>query len=515
MQQAGSAAPPTGLIHVCLSAVTLQDAMQTDMKTPLLLSSASDASEPLPQSAGGPAVGIIGSGDFARSLAIRLAACGFRVVVGSRDPDRIARGLFPDGVELRSQREAAAGADRVVFAAVYPEHYHTLVGLREQLAGKVLVDVSNAARLNGGAPSNAERLAELFPKSSVVKGFNVVSAWALQAGAHDGSRQVLVCSDCPPSKAAVLQLARRLGFAPVDLGGLRASRDIEEAPLVLFPSWGGAVLTTFLLFLFFYGYSFVRRVLLPYLDKGENNFYQLPLVTVNETLPAVALVTLALVYLPGLAAAVVQLGRGTKYKRFPGWLDRWLCRRKQLGLLSFLCASLHAVYSMCLTLRRAAGYTLLNAAYRQVRAGVENSWVEQQVWRSDLYLSCGILGLGVLTLLAITSLPSVGNALNWREFTFVQSGLGYAALTLSVTHTLFFGWDFAFFPGAYPYYLPPLYLLALVLPCTVLVGRVVLALPCLAFRLAKIRRGWESAGHRPPMNQEPPEVDPPQICGDV
>lgn len=68
----------------------------------------------------------------------------------------------------------------------------------------------------------------------------------------------------------------------------------------------------------------------------------------------------------GLVAALLQLGRGTKYQRFPGWLDGWLCRRKQLGLLSFLCAGLHAVYSLCLTLRRAAGYTLLNAAYRQV-----------------------------------------------------------------------------------------------------------------------------------------------------
>ncbi|XP_035532524.1 metalloreductase STEAP3-like [Morone saxatilis] len=380
---------------------------------------------------------------------------------------------------------------------------------------KVLVDVSNATRLKGGGQSNAERLAELFPKSQVVKGFNVVSAWALQAGAHDGSRQVLICSDCSDSKAAVLQLTRRLGFSPVDVGGLCASRDIEEAPLMLFPSWGGPILATFLLFLFFYGYSFVRHILLPYLDKGENSFYQLPLVTVNEALPAVALVTLALVYLPGLLAAVLQLGRGTKYKRFPRWLDSWLCGRKQLGLLSFLCAALHAVYSVCLALRRAAGYTLLNAAYRQVKAGVENSWVEQQVWRSDLYLSCGILGFGVLALLAVTSLPSVGNALNWREFTFVQSGLGYAALTLSVMHTLFFGWDFAFFPFAYPYYLPPVYLLALILPCTVLVGRIFLALPCITWRLAKIRRGWESARHRPPNIQEPAEVDPPRSSGDV
>ncbi|XP_037644747.1 metalloreductase STEAP3 [Sebastes umbrosus] len=507
--------------------------MQSDMKTPLLSGCAPEASDPMktsllsrcapgaseppPRCVEGPVIGIIGSGDFSRSLALRLVAGGFRVVVGSRDPDRVARGLFPDGLKLGSQREAVDSAERLVFAAVYPEHYCTLVGLSERLAGKVLVDVSNATRLNSGERSNAERLAELFPKSRVVKGFNVISAWALQAGAHDGNRQVPICSDCSDSKDVVFQLARRLGFSPVDKGGLCASRDIEEAPLVLFNSWGSSIMATFLFFLFFYGYNFLKHILLPYLDKGENNFYQLPLVTVNETLPAVSLVTLALVYLPGLLAAVLQLGRGTKYMRFPLWLDCWLCSRKQLGLLSFLCAGLHAVYSMCLTLRRAAGYTLLNTAYHQVKAGVENSWVEQQVWRSDLYLSSGILGFGALSLVAITSLPSVGNALNWREFTFVQSGLGYAALTLSIMHTLFFGWDFAFFPVAYQYYLPPVYLLALILPCIVLVGRIFLVLPCLMFRLEKIRRGWESTRHRPRNNQESgsTDVDPSQNFGDV
>lgn len=110
--------------------------------------------------------------------------------MGSHNPNRVARHLFPDGVELQSQREAVDCADRVVFAAVYPERYYTLVELRERLAGKVLVDVSSASRLNSEEQSNAERLGELFPKSRVVKGFNVISAWALQTGAHDGSRQV-------------------------------------------------------------------------------------------------------------------------------------------------------------------------------------------------------------------------------------------------------------------------------------------------------------------------------------
>ncbi|XP_072300379.1 metalloreductase STEAP3 [Eucyclogobius newberryi] len=467
---------------------------QSDMSSPLL--DPRELAEPLPLSMGDPVVCILGSGDFSRSLSTRLLCCGCRVVVGSRDPGRLSPGLFPGGVELKTQREAlealSEAGGSLVFMAVYPEHYSALLALRPLLSGKTLVDVSNASALKHEGPSNAQTLAQMFPSSSVVKGFNVVSAWTLLTGSYDSSRQVLVCGDCPSSKLSVLSLARRLGFGAVDVGGLSASRAVEEAPLLLFPSWRGPLLVTTLLFLFFYLYSVLRHVLLPYLDQAENNLHHLPMVTVNKALPAVALVTLALVYMPGLFASVLQLHRGTKYKRFPDWLDHWMCVRKQLGLLSFLCAALHAVYSVCLSIRRASGYMILNAAYRQVKAGVADSWVETQVWRSDLYLSSGILGLGVLCVLALTSLPSVGHALNWREFTFVQSGLGYTALALSVAHVLFFGWDFALHPEAYQYYLPPVFLLSVALPCCVLIGRFLLFLPCCALRLNKIRRGWES-----------------------
>uniref|UniRef100_A0A673HVI6 Metalloreductase STEAP3-like n=1 Tax=Sinocyclocheilus rhinocerous TaxID=307959 RepID=A0A673HVI6_9TELE len=432
-----------------------------------------------------PTVAILGSGDFARSLALRLVASGVRVVVGSRCVNRIPSGLFPDAVELRNQEGAVSQAVCLVFMALFPEHYCSLLGLQSALAGKVLVDVSNAAEMNIHGLSNAERLAELFPNSLVVKGFNTVSTWELQTGAHDGSRQVLICSNSTEGKKKVVQLARQMGFHPVDMGGLSAAREIEVAPLRLLPSWSGPVVVTFLLFLFFYGYGVLLGILLPFLAQGHNAFYRLALDLVNESLPAVALVTLALVYFPGLFAAWLQLWSGTKYRRFPSWLDNWLQRRKQLGLLSFLGAALHGVYSLCLPLRRISLHRIVNT----------EPWDELGVWRSELYLSCGVLGLGVLSLLAVTSLPSVGNTLNWREFTFVQSGLGYIALTLSIMHTLFFGWDFAFHIEAYPFYMPPSYLLAVVLPCIVLVCRCFLLLPCIFTRLTRIRRGWESKQH--------------------
>lgn len=90
---------------------------------------------------------------------------------------------------MTSQVEAVGLAD-LVFVAVFPEHHSTLAALKPSLAGKTLVDVSNGSSVNRDGPSNAERLAELFPESSVVKGFNTISAWTLQVGPRDGNRQV-------------------------------------------------------------------------------------------------------------------------------------------------------------------------------------------------------------------------------------------------------------------------------------------------------------------------------------
>ncbi|XP_068446307.1 metalloreductase STEAP3 isoform X2 [Clinocottus analis] len=438
----------------------------------------------------GPVVGILGTGDFSRSLARRLVASGYQVVVGSRNPKRSAA-LFPEEAEVTSQVEAANQAD-LVFVAVFPEHHSTLVDLKPALAGKTLVDVSNGLSINRDGPSNAEQLAELFPESSVVKGFNTISAWTLQVGPRDGSRQILLCSNNSLAKSSVMQLCRRMGFIPVDMGLLSSSLELENLPLRLFPSWRGPVICTLSLFAFFYVYNFLRDVLQPFVTARKSLFYKMPIEVVNATLPAVALVTLSLVYLPGLCGALLQLWWGTKYNRFPCWLDRWLTSRKQLGLCSFFCAALHTIYSLCLPLRKSARFNLL---IESKRVKEEDVWVEAEVWRMELYLSVGIMALGLLSLLAVTSLPSVANTINWREFSFIQSTLGYCALFAATLHTLLYGWDRAFDLARYRFFLPPTFALALVLPIAVLLGRLALLAPCVARRLGQIRRGWEKSRH--------------------
>ncbi|XP_077406960.1 metalloreductase STEAP3-like [Vanacampus margaritifer] len=438
-------------------------------------------------------VGILGTGDFSRSLARRLVASGYQVVVGSRTPKRSAA-LFPEETEVTSQLEAASQAD-VVFVAIFPEHHSTLLELKAVLAGKILVDVSNGLQIKQGGPSHAERLADMFPESFIVKGFNTISAWVLQTGPRDGSRQVFLCSNSSKAKSTAVAMCRKMGFCPVDMGLLSSSVEIENLPLYLFPSWGTPIFITLILFIFFYLYNFVRDVLHPFVTAGKSVFYKMPIETVNVTLPSVALVTLALVYMAGLLAALLQLWRGTKYDRFPDWLDKWLIKRKQFGLCSFLCAAMHAIYSLCLPMRKSARFNLLNAAFKQVKEGVENSWSDEGVWRMELYVSAGILALGLLSLLAITSLPSVADNINWREFSFVQSSLGYCALSMATVHTLLFGWDRAFDPSQYRFFLPPTFIVVLILPVSVLLVRLLLLLPCIAHQLRQIRRGWERSRH--------------------
>lgn len=178
--------------------------------------------------------------------------------------------------------------------------------------------------------------------------------------------QVYICSNNIQARQQVIELARQLNFIPIDLGSLSSAREIENLPLRLFTLWRGPVVVAVSLATFFFLYSFVRDVIHPYARNQQSDFYKIPIEIVNKTLPIVAITLLSLVYLAGLLAAAYQLYYGTKYRRFPPWLETWLQCRKQLGLLSFFFASVHVAYSLCLPMRRSERYLFLNMAYQQV-----------------------------------------------------------------------------------------------------------------------------------------------------
>lgn len=431
---------------------------------------------------------IFGTGDLGRSLGQRLLQTGYRVVYGSRRPHSC--GPLPPGTQAMSH-EAAAKSASLVFICVHREHYDFLEALAPQLQGKVLVDVSNNLKKNLYPEANAEYLQRLIPGAHVVKAFNTLSAWALQNGPSDASRQVYLCGNGAEAKQTVAETATKLGFTIVDRGSLSAARELEDFPLQLFPQWKLPMYLAIGLTAAFFFYLVMRDVVYAYVTQGKDVSFRIMISIANKVFPIVSLIMLSLCYLPGVIAAFLQLYRGTKYKRFPDWLDHWMLCRKQLGLLALALASLHVLYTLIIPIRYYVRSRISAITISQIKENKTSVFDTTMAWRTDSYYSMGVLGFGLYLLLGISSLPSVSNALSWREFSFIQSKLGYLTLFFCTFHTYLYGWDKFLHLSAYKWYTPPGYMLSLVVPSVVLVLRLLLFLPCMDRSLTRIRQGWE------------------------
>ncbi|XP_019647769.1 PREDICTED: metalloreductase STEAP3-like [Branchiostoma belcheri] len=431
-------------------------------------------------------VAILGSGDYSRSLAGRLVRSGFAVVVGSRDPDRNRR-LFPQGAEVTTRQAALSGA-RLVFVAVHRENYPDLQQDRDALAGKILIDVSNNTKLKKDGESNAEYLARLLPGSTVVKGFNVVSAWSLESGLFGGSKEVFISSDDAEARRTVMQLAQDMRFAAVDYGSLRAAREIEAMPLRLLPSWHLALKMVLCVLTFYVLWNVYRGVVFYAVKSGDNYAAHIPIHQVNRALGDTAITTLCLVYTPGVLASFAQLYNGTKYKRFPNWLDKWMRARKQLGLLCLFIASIHACLSV-LEWSPAYGYDRL---FEKTTVNANGDVVYGMMrWSGETFLLFGTLALFLMAVLGVASIPSVGSSMNWREFNFVQSKLGWTVFLFAVTHCSVYVAEMFIESYLFTSYTPPAFYIDLTLCAVLLLLKIVTLLPCVSSRVDRIRRGWE------------------------
>ncbi|XP_007236319.3 metalloreductase STEAP4 [Astyanax mexicanus] len=434
------------------------------------------------------AVCIFGTGDFGRSLGLRLMQAGYDVVYGSRDPKNST--LLPTGSKVMSHEQAAQTA-RVIFIAVHREQYSFLTSLTSALEGKVLVDISNNLKRGLYPQSNAEYLSTLVPGAVVVKAFNTISAWALQNGGLDANRQVLICGDHADAKQSVVDIAQSLGLTALDRGSLRAASELEDIPLQLFPMWRLPFRIAVGLLAAFFFYVLVQDVIYKGVTEGKDISFRIMISLANKAIPMVALVMLALCYLPGIMAAFLQLYNGTKYRRFPDWLDRWMLCRKQLGLLALAFAFVHVLYTYAIPIRYYVFHRRFTFTSTMIKENKTYEFDNVMAWRSDSYLAMGMLGFALFVLLGITSLPSVSNSLNWREFSCIQSKLGHVTLLLCTAHVFLYGWEKFLRPSAYKWFTPPSYMMSLVVPCVVLILKLLLITPCMDRTITRIRQGWE------------------------
>jgi predicted dinucleotide-binding enzyme len=180
-------------------------------------------------------IGILGSGMIGGTLVRLLVETGHEVMIANtRGPATLTDLTSSLGPKAHAGtvEEAAAFGDAVV-VAIPLKAYRSLSP--EILAGKIVIDAMNyypdrdghIPELDSNATTSSELLAAHLPQSKVVKAFNTIYFKQLATQGKPGSseadrRAIFVAGDDAQAKAAVAQLIREIGFAPVDTGDLHS-----------------------------------------------------------------------------------------------------------------------------------------------------------------------------------------------------------------------------------------------------------------------------------------------------
>jgi predicted dinucleotide-binding enzyme len=184
-------------------------------------------------------IGIIGAGGIGQAFAGQVAKAGYQVIVSnSRGPESLAGVVSELGPRAKAgTRQEAAQADVVVLAVQWSQLRAALSDL-PAWSGRILIDATNPvvqpgfrlADLNGSTSS--EIVASLAPGARVVKAANTLPVALLAADPKQvGGRRVLFMSgDDAAAKAEVSAILEKVGFAPIDLGGLTSGGKLQQFP---------------------------------------------------------------------------------------------------------------------------------------------------------------------------------------------------------------------------------------------------------------------------------------------
>ncbi|WP_151703937.1 NADPH-dependent F420 reductase [Nitrincola alkalilacustris] len=192
-----------------------------------------------------------GTGPQGKGLALRFAAAGVDVVLGSRDAERAAEiatelnQLIPGATGIISGTDnegAVAAAERMVILAVpYAAHNATLEAIRNQLSGKILVDI--VVPLKQGDP----KLVDMPPEGSateaaqallgdeipVIGALHNVSATTLSQLDHSINCDILVCGNDLAAREEVIELIEKLDVKAYNAGPAQSARCIEAITPIL------------------------------------------------------------------------------------------------------------------------------------------------------------------------------------------------------------------------------------------------------------------------------------------
>ena len=188
-----------------------------------------------------------GTGKEGRGLAYRWAKAGYRVLIGSRSPEKAVTAASELMEMLEgssslvglSNREAAELADIVVLSVPYEAHRETLESAKDVLKGKILIDVTAPLRKPKTkvqmppAGSAAQEAREIVGEGvEVVAAFQCI-AHELLLKEEEVDSDVLVTGTSKDARAEVLKLVEAAGLTGWDAGPIENSVVAEGMASVL------------------------------------------------------------------------------------------------------------------------------------------------------------------------------------------------------------------------------------------------------------------------------------------
>jgi predicted dinucleotide-binding enzyme len=183
-------------------------------------------------------ISIIGTGGMAAAIGGLAAKAGHTVEVMSRDAAKAQALAEQVGAGATTGTFGAAPAgDIVILAVPYSAVLDVVKQYGEELAGKVLVDITNPVAsdhtsfVTPGDSFGALEIVKAAPADAkVVKAFNTLFSHVLAAGPVPGHPlDVFIAGDDEHAKARVSAFIESLGLRPMDTGPLPMAKTLEHA----------------------------------------------------------------------------------------------------------------------------------------------------------------------------------------------------------------------------------------------------------------------------------------------
>ena len=192
-------------------------------------------------------IGILGSGVVAKALAKGFLDLGHPVMLGSREPAKLAEWRAGAGTNAATGTfsETAAFGETVVLsvAGAAAGQALQLAGI-ENLSGITVIDTTNPIAaappvdgvlqyFTGPNDSLMERLQALAPEAHFVKSFcSVGSAFMVNPHFPEGKPTMFICGNNEDAKAEVKGVLESFGWDTADMGTATAARAIEPLAML-------------------------------------------------------------------------------------------------------------------------------------------------------------------------------------------------------------------------------------------------------------------------------------------